>query len=192
MIIPDLERKKHLLSLARSAASPTATDAVIREFQASASPQVVEALLHEIDTGNMLAEKPGTFAPVPSDDYETLKRQFNSLVMFAASKVKLCEYHQRVSLELNRVDRSQNAEEINAERDINSQLTNDLLDAELATERLQKENEILRAHAERYLALREEGFLDSWVSIHVCDEHQRPSRLDAAIDEAVVKGIART
>ncbi|HHJ1397600.1 TPA: hypothetical protein ACQGPQ_001090 [Pseudomonas aeruginosa] len=39
--------------------------------------------------------------------------------------------------------------------------------------------------AARYRALRDEGYLHNWASLHVCDEHLRAQRTDEAIDSVL-------
>jgi hypothetical protein len=41
------------------------------------------------------------------------------------------------------------------------------------------------ANAERYQKLRDGGYLDNWVNLHVCDEHLRAKHIDQAIDHSV-------
>lgn len=41
------------------------------------------------------------------------------------------------------------------------------------------------ADAKRYRWLRDDGYLENWANLHVCDEHLRSERTDTAIDAAM-------
>lgn len=47
----------------------------------------------------------------------------------------------------------------------------------------------LGADARRYRWLRDEGFLENWALLHICDEPNRPELTDRAIDAAMEQKI---
>lgn len=51
--------------------------------------------------------------------------------------------------------------------------------------RQKAESEALRKDADRYRELRDNGYLDSWADVHICDEHRRPGLIDSSIDAAM-------
>lgn len=50
------------------------------------------------------------------------------------------------------------------------------------TIKLQLELDSLRADADRYRFLRDDGYLDHYVSVHICDRDQTPKMIDEYID----------
>ncbi|MBD1602107.1 ead/Ea22-like family protein [Pseudomonas typographi] len=113
-------------------------------FVAAANPAAILALIAENEQLKAAFAMPERLSPKPADDYGTLRRQFGSLLTYANAKDKLCTYYQTAAEALRRIDRTQSAEEIDAERDINEQLTNDLLMAEQERDQLKAEVEELR------------------------------------------------
>lgn len=105
--------------------------------------QVVQGLKAENEEFKAVAAQPGSLNASPAAEYEALKRQFFALRNYALCKDKLSGYYSRELEKLRGVDRSQSAGEIDAERDINEQLTNDLLAAEAKIEALRKDAERL-------------------------------------------------
>jgi hypothetical protein len=117
-------------------------------FIAAANPAAVLELIEEIELFRAMAAQPGSLNAMPSSDYDGLKRQFFALRNYALCKDKLAGYYSRELESLRSVDRSQSADEIDAERSINQQLTNDLLQVEGERDQLKAENEALRHKAE--------------------------------------------
>lgn len=52
-------------------------------------------------------------------------------------------------------------------------------------ERVKAERNALIQDANRYRELRDNGYLDSWADVHICDEHRRPGLIDSSIDAAM-------
>ena len=109
------------------------------EFEAAATPAAVLALIAENEEYKAVAEQPASLNAVPATEYAVLKRQFFALRNYALCKDKLSGYYSRELEKLRGVDRSQSAGEIDAERDINEQLTNDLLTVETERDHLKAE-----------------------------------------------------
>lgn len=144
-------------------------------FEAAAEPAVVLGLIDELDVFRAVAAQPSSLSAMPSPDYDGLKRQFFALRNYALCKDKLAGYYSREFEGLRSVDRSQSAAEIDAERSINEQLTNDLLGAEAVIEALRKD-------AERYRWLRQDDVEQYEISTKFSEE-----KMDSAIDAAMSK-----
>ena len=121
----------------------------LSDYEAATTPEKILALIAENDEYKAVAEQPESLNASPAAEYEGLKRQFFALRNYALCKDKLSGYYSRELERLRGVDRSQSAGEIDAERDINEQLTNDLLAVEAERDQLKAENETLRKDAER-------------------------------------------
>ncbi|MBJ2292648.1 hypothetical protein JFT44_22275 [Pseudomonas sp. MF5691] len=122
----------------------------VTAFVGAATPAAVLALIAENDEYKAVAEQPASLNASPAAEYEGLKRQFFALRNYALCKDKLSGYYSRELERLRGVDRSQSAGEIDAERDINEQLTNDLLAVEAERDQLKAENAGLRTGYEAY------------------------------------------
>ena len=120
------------------------------EFEAAATPAAVLALIAENEEYKAVAEQPASLNAVPATEYAVLKRQFFALRNYALCKDKLSGYYSRELEKLRGVDRSQSAGEIDAERDINEQLTNDLLTVETERDHLKAEVAGLKTGYEAY------------------------------------------
>ncbi len=78
---------------------------------------------------------------------------------------------------------------------LNLKIENEDLRAELAGLRTgyDAQNNViagLSKDAYRYRELRDNGYLDSWADVHICDEHRRPEMIDSGIDAAMwPKGV---
>jgi len=101
-----------------------------------AAREGVLALIAENEEFKAVAAQPASLNASPSVEYEGLKRQFFALRNYALCKDKLAGYYSRELENMRQVDRSLSAGEIDAERNINEQLTNDLLSAEAVIEKL--------------------------------------------------------
>ncbi|MFL1527861.1 hypothetical protein [Pseudomonas sp. O230] len=117
----------------------------------NALPQLM-ALIAEIEEYKAVAEQPASLNAVPATEYAVLKRQFFALRNYALCKDKLSGYYSRELEKMRGVDRSQSAVEIDAERDINEQLTNDLLSVETERDDLKAEIAGLKTGYEAYEA----------------------------------------
>lgn len=120
------------------------------KFIAAANPAAILALIAENDELKAVFEQPASLNAKPADEYGVLKRQFFALRNYALCKDKLSGYYSRELEKLRCVDRSLSAGEIDAERDINEQLTNDLLAVETERDQLRAENAGLRTGYEAY------------------------------------------
>lgn len=116
----------------------------------AANPAAVLALIAENEEYKAVAEQPASLNAVPATEYAVLKRQFFALRNYALCKDKLSGYYSRELEKLRGVDRSQSAGEIDAERDINEQLTNDLLTVETERDHLKAEVAGLKTGYEAY------------------------------------------
>lgn len=110
----------------------------------------IAALIAEHEEYKAVAEQPASLNAVPATEYAVLKRQFFALRNYALCKDKLSGYYSRELEKLRGVDRSQSAGEIDAERDINEQLTNDLLTVETERDHLKAEVAGLKTGYEAY------------------------------------------
>lgn len=90
----------------------------------------------EIERLRAIFARPHNLKAKAADDYETLKKQFNALKTYAACQEKMRDHYRDAAEKLSKLDRSQSADEINAERSVNEQLTNDLLRAENERDKL--------------------------------------------------------
>lgn len=114
------------------------------QFIAAANPAAVLALIAENERLSAIFARPQNMNAKPADDYETLKKQFGALKTYAACQEKMRDHYRASAEKLSKLDRSQSAEEIGAERSVNEQLTNDLLKTEDERDQLKAENEALR------------------------------------------------
>lgn len=134
-----------LCKIAQHLGGPQNLSAVgIGRYLRLCSPEVVLALFEENEQFKTIAEQPASLNASPAAEYEGLKRQFFALRNYALCKDKLAGYYSRELESMQRVDRSLSAGEIDAERNINEQLTNDLLCAEALIETLRKDAERYR------------------------------------------------
>ena len=183
----DIQKLKALAEAATVGDKPASMPIVeligaMDSFRAAANPVAVLELIEEIEVFGAVAAQPGSLNAMPSSDYDGLKRQFFALRNYALCKDKLAGYYSRELESLCSVDRSQSADEIDAERSINEQLTNDLLQVEGERDQLKAENESLRQQlaipsdvladcealrldAERYRWLREQEALEGGIAI---------------------------
>lgn len=122
----------------------------LARYYAAANPSAVLALIAENEEYKAVAEQPASLNAVPATEYAVLKRQFFALRNYALCKDKLSGYYSRELEKLRGVDRSQSAGEIDAERDINEQLTNDLLTVETERDHLKAEVAGLKTGYEAY------------------------------------------
>lgn len=157
------------------------------KFIAAVNPAAVLGMIAEIDEMKAVFEQPESLKAIPAAEYETLKRQFFALRTFALCKDKLASYYSRELEKLRGVDRSQASGEIDAERSINEQLTNDLLAVEDQRDQLKAENESLRKDAGRYQWLRDkQTFI--WMIQDWFPGKSEFTDVDAEIDAAMSKG----
>lgn len=169
------------------------------KFIAAANPAVVLALIAENDELKAVFEQPSSLNAKPADEYEVLRRQFFALRNYALCKDKLSGYYSRELEKLRCIDRSLSAGEIDAERDINEQLTNDLLAVETERDHLKAEIETLRKDSERYQWLRK---TESWnlaedhpemtADIWIVESYEKVfnrsgDELDRAVDHFIAK-----
>lgn len=119
----------------------------------------IEWLIAEVERLRSALSAPETITAEPASDYDTLRKQFMSLRTLANSNAKMVHHWRQQSGIEMRETLLVNAENVNAERTINEQLTYSLLDAEDKADRLKAENEVLRQFAaEAYQVL---GALDA-------------------------------
>ncbi|SDT52330.1 ead/Ea22-like family protein [Pseudomonas prosekii] len=199
---------KHLMELCEGGDVDGIQQIENAKFIAAANPAAVLALIAESEEYKAVAEQPASLNAVPATEYAVLKRQFFALRNYALCKDKLSGYYSRELEKMRGVDRSQSAVEIDAERDINEQLTNDLLSVE--TERddlkaeiaglktgyeayeaqnavLRGEVEALRKDAERYRWIRvKQTFI--WLIQDWFPKENSLTDVDAEIDTAMGKG----
>ena len=110
----------------------------------SLAPDVLLEMIAENERLSAIFARPQNMNAKPADDYETLKKQFGALKTYAACQEKMRDHYRAAAEKLSKLDRSQSAEEIGAERSVNEQLTNDLLKTEDERDQLKAENEALR------------------------------------------------
>lgn len=128
-------------------------------YIASADPTTILELIAEVERLRSALSAPETITAEPASDYDTLRKQFMSLRTLANSNAKMVHHWRQQSGIEMRETLLVNAENVNAERTINEQLTYSLLDAEDKADRLKAENEALRQFAaEAYQVL---GALDA-------------------------------
>jgi len=120
------------------------------QFIAAANPAAVLALIAENERLSAIFARPQNMNAKPADDYETLKKQFGALKTYAACQEKMRDHYRASAEKLSKLDRSQSAEEIGAERSVNEQLTNDLLKTEDERDQLRAEVAGLRTGYEAY------------------------------------------
>lgn len=113
-------------------------------FFLACTPKAVLELIAEVERLRSALSTPETITAEPAGDYDTLRKQFMSLRTLANSNAKMAHHWRQQSGIEMRETLLVNAENVNAERTINEQLTYSLLDAEDKADRLKAENEALR------------------------------------------------
>ncbi|UCL84543.1 hypothetical protein [Pseudomonas sp. HS-18] len=130
-------------------ANPSGIGGEDSAFRAAANPQVILELIAEVERLRSALSAPETITAEPASDYDTLRKQFMSLRTLANSNAKMVHHWRQQSGIEMRETLLVNAENVNAERTINEQLTYSLLDAEDKADRLKAENEALRKQLEQ-------------------------------------------
>ncbi|MDG9784947.1 hypothetical protein [Metapseudomonas otitidis] len=159
---------------------------------AAATPARILALLNECESLHSALGASDEIKAEPAGDYETLRKQFMSLLMMANSKCRQVKYWREQSNHVQQQKIWENAANVNAERDTNAMLTESLLKAEESLEEFRKD-------AERYRWIRDQhnnpmgafGVADlgmgEWTIIEVVmdtGQHDLDAAVDAAMQEA--------
>lgn len=139
-------------------------------FIAAANPAAILSLLDELDSLHGAIDSPDEITAVPADDYDTLRKQFMSLLTMTNSKCRQVNHWRAQSSHVQQQEIWKNAANVNAERDTNAMLTDCL-------ERAEAELEQCRKDAERYRAAIRTGLF-----IEIDKEE-----VDSAIDAAMAK-----
>lgn len=120
------------------------------EFIAAAKPSAVIALLDQCEALHSVLGDPDEIKAEPASDYDSLRKQFTSLLMLANSKCRQAKHWRAQSSHTMHQTILATAANVNAERDTNAIMTDALDQAEADIDRLNKELEACKADAERY------------------------------------------
>lgn len=148
-------------------------------FFLACKPAAILSLLSELDSLHGAMDSPDEITAVPADDYDTLRKQFMSLMAMANSKCRQVKHWRAQSSYIQQQEIWKNAANVNAERDTNAMLTDCL-------ERAEAELEQYRKDAQRYRWLCDGNgyFMEEQMLCHVGNEK---AKADAAIDEAIAE-----
>lgn len=123
-------------------------------FISAANPAAILSLLDECESLHSAMAAPDEIAAEPAGDYETLRKQFMSLLMMANSKCRQVKHWREQSGHVQQQKIWENAANVSAERDTNAMLTDVLEKVEAERDQLRAEVEALRKDAERWRCVR--------------------------------------
>ena len=84
----------------------------------------------------------------PAESYDDLKRQFFALKRLCESKMKQCAIYSSKLADYDREALIASNENLSSERDMNAQLTSELMSAEAKIKQLERERDELKRHSE--------------------------------------------